>query len=71
MAVDIRSTANFGAYLKDRCKVIGARIKSDGTQVRFRDARGGRSGGNTRRGLSLLSRWFPLPSWRSRCARGE
>jgi hypothetical protein len=34
MAVDIRSTANFGAYLKDRCKVIGARIKSDGTQVR-------------------------------------
>jgi len=35
MAVDIRSTANFGAYLKDRCKVIGARIKSDGTQVRW------------------------------------
>jgi hypothetical protein len=33
MAVDIRSTASFGAYLKDRCKVIGARIKSDGTQV--------------------------------------
>jgi hypothetical protein len=42
MAVDIRSTANFGAYLKDRCKVIGARIKSDGTQV------GSRGGKETR-----------------------
>lgn len=35
MAVDIRSTAKFGAYVKDRCRVIGARLKSDGTQVRL------------------------------------
>lgn len=64
MAVDIRSTANFGAYLKDRCKVIGARIKSDGTQVR----RWRHKKEKEKEGSLFSLRWFPLlpPSSSSR-----
>lgn len=66
MAVDIRSTAKFGAYVKDRCRVIGARLKSDGTQVRLRAV----TRTPTTRALSLgVGFSLPRPHARALCSR--